>query len=111
MRPAPDLPYGINVNNNSSLFNRDVSLRENMVIRTSNSRRSSNDIDTYITKAQKELEETLTKAAKEAATEFELGLSGEATSLGPTFERRTDCDSIMKAHREYSEFLKQKYSI
>ncbi|XP_044943338.1 ankyrin repeat domain-containing protein 26-like [Mustela putorius furo] len=50
MRPAPDLPYGINVNNNSSLFNRDVSLRENMVIHTSNSRRSSNDIDTYITK-------------------------------------------------------------
>ncbi|XP_059040284.1 ankyrin repeat domain-containing protein 26-like [Mustela lutreola] len=111
MRPAPYLPYGINVNNNSSLFNRDVSLRENMVIRTSNSRRSSNDIDTYITKALQEFEETLSRAAKEAATEFELGLPGEATSLESTFERHTDCDDVTKAYREYSEFLKQKYSI
>ncbi|XP_058993552.1 ankyrin repeat domain-containing protein 26-like [Mustela lutreola] len=111
VRPALGLPYGRNVNNNSSLFNRNVALRENVVIRTSNSRRSSNDIDTYFTKVQQELEETITRAAKEAAAEFESGSSGETTSLESTFARHTDCDDIMKAYREYSEFLKQKDSI
>lgn len=111
VRPALDLPYGRNVNNNSSLFNRNVALRENVVIRTSNSRRSSNDIDTYFTKVQKELEETITRAAKEAAAEFESGSSGETTSLESTFARHTDYDDVVKAYREYSEFLKQKDSI
>ncbi|XP_044925124.1 ankyrin repeat domain-containing protein 26-like isoform X1 [Mustela putorius furo] len=111
MRPAPDLPYGRNVNNNSSLFNRNVAVRENMVTRTSNSRRSSNDIDNYITKVQQELEETIARAAKEAAAEFKSGLSGEATSFESTFARHTDCDDVMKTYRENSEFLKQKDSI
>ena len=50
MRPALDLPYGRNVNHNSSLFNRNVALREDVVIHTSNSRRSSNDIGPFLTK-------------------------------------------------------------
>lgn len=50
MRPALDLPYGRNVNKNSSLFNRNVALRGNVVICTSDSRHSNNDIDTFLTK-------------------------------------------------------------
>ncbi|XP_047597404.1 ankyrin repeat domain-containing protein 26-like [Lutra lutra] len=50
MRPALEPPYGRNVSNNSSLFNRNVALRENVVIHTSNSWRSSNDIGTFLTK-------------------------------------------------------------
>ena len=49
MRPSLDLPYGRNVNN-SSLFNRNVALRENVVIPTSNSWRSNNDLETFLIK-------------------------------------------------------------
>ncbi|XP_047599257.1 ankyrin repeat domain-containing protein 26 isoform X2 [Lutra lutra] len=110
MRPALDLPYGRNVNN-SSLFNRNVALRENMVIPTSNSWRSSKDIGTFLTKMQQELEKNITRELEKVAAEFESGSSGGATSLESTFERHINCDDVQKAYREYSEFLKKKYSI
>ncbi|XP_022347259.1 ankyrin repeat domain-containing protein 26 [Enhydra lutris kenyoni] len=110
MRPALDLPYGRKVNN-SSLFNRNVALRENMMIPTSNSWHSSNDIGTFLTKMQQELEKNITRELEEVAAEFESGSSGGATSLESTFERHINCDDVQKAYREYSEFLKKKYSI
>ncbi|XP_044082359.1 ankyrin repeat domain-containing protein 26-like [Neovison vison] len=110
MRPALDLPYGRNVNN-SSLFNRNVALRENVVIPTSNSWRSSNDIETFLFKRQQELEKNITRELEEGAAEFESGSSGGTTSLESTFESHINCDDVLKSHREYSEFLKKKYSI
>ncbi|XP_059039823.1 ankyrin repeat domain-containing protein 26 isoform X4 [Mustela lutreola] len=110
MRPSLDLPYGRNVNN-SSLFNRNVTLRENVVIPTSNSWRSSKDIGTFLTKMQQELEKNITRELEEVAAEFESGSSGGATSLESTFERHINCDDVLKSYREYSQFLKKKYTI
>ncbi|XP_032205584.1 ankyrin repeat domain-containing protein 26-like isoform X7 [Mustela erminea] len=110
MRPSLDLPYGRNVNN-SSLFNRNVTLRENVVIPTSNSWRSSKDIGTFLTKMQQELEKNITRELEEVAAEFESGSSGGATALESTFERHINCDDVLKSYREYSQFLKKKYTI
>ncbi|XP_044082611.1 ankyrin repeat domain-containing protein 26-like [Neovison vison] len=110
MRPALHLPYGRNVNN-SSLFNRNVALRENVVVPTSNSWRSSNDIETFLFKRQQELEKNITRELEEGAAEFESGSSGGTTYLESTFESHINCDDVLKSHREYSEFLKKKYSI
>ncbi|XP_032201522.1 ankyrin repeat domain-containing protein 26-like [Mustela erminea] len=110
MRPSLDLPYGRNVNN-SSLFNRNVALRENVVIPTSNSWRSSNDLETFLIKMQQELEKNITRELEEGFAVLESGSSGGATSSESTFERHINCDDVLKSHREYSEFLKKKYSI
>ncbi|XP_012588223.1 PREDICTED: ankyrin repeat domain-containing protein 26 isoform X2 [Condylura cristata] len=111
VRPVLDPHYPGDLNN-SLVFNKHLSPRENLVISlsTSNQRPSSNSMETFLTKMQQELEKNITRELEEAAAEFE-SVSYRASPLGSTDESNLNQDLLLKTSQEYVQILKKNYMI
>ncbi|XP_064447990.1 ankyrin repeat domain-containing protein 26-like isoform X2 [Mirounga angustirostris] len=108
MRPVLELPSVRNMNN-SSLFNRYVAPRENLVIPTSSSWPTKNGIETFLTKMQQEMERNITRELEEAAAEIESDSWCKTSSLESTYESHADVDLLVKSSKEYLQILKKNY--
>ncbi|XP_064439991.1 ankyrin repeat domain-containing protein 26 [Mirounga angustirostris] len=110
MSPVLELPSVRNMNN-SSLFNRYVAPRENLVIPTSSSRPTKNGVETFLTKmdiSQQEMERNITREL-EAAAEFESDSWCMTSSLESTYESHVNDDLLVKSSKEYLQILKKNY--
>uniref|UniRef100_A0A8C3VRQ4 Ankyrin repeat domain-containing protein 26 n=1 Tax=Catagonus wagneri TaxID=51154 RepID=A0A8C3VRQ4_9CETA len=102
-RPVLEPPCAGNLNN-SLVFNRNFTPRENLVLSTSSPRPSNDSIETYLTKMQQELQKNITRELAEAAVEFESGIC-RASPVGSTD------DLVLKTSQEYVQILKKNYMI
>ncbi|XP_043824017.1 ankyrin repeat domain-containing protein 26 isoform X2 [Dromiciops gliroides] len=111
--PVLEPPHVGNLNT-SIVLNRSLLPRGNLMYSPGNTVSSKNRVEAYLTKMQKELEQSITRELDEATAELE-SKSCRASPIGSTDESsrkpNVNQDPVSKATQEYLEVLKKNYML
>uniref|UniRef100_H0V0H5 Ankyrin repeat domain 26 n=1 Tax=Cavia porcellus TaxID=10141 RepID=H0V0H5_CAVPO len=106
-RPVLECPCVGNLNHSLTLH-RSFLPRESLVVHTLNPQPSNDSIENYLTKMRQELENSITRAAREATAEIESAV----LKFSPRrLTNKSSQDLISETSQEYKEILRRRYMI